>query len=171
MNDVPSLEALLEEQEQLELSNFNYDFVWKLGTSLYQAASKESLPIAIEIRHSEDVVFRVLLPGATIDNFDWTRRKAAVARRFHRSSLYMRVDAQTKGYDLNTRFRLSREDYVASGGGFPLMIRGSSLIGTVSVSGLPDVEDHRLITARLADMLPDQRAPDAVTTAFSKPAC
>ena len=47
-----------------------------------------------------------LLPGATIDNIDWTARKRAVAHRFHRSSLSMRLEAEAKGYDFNKRFRV-----------------------------------------------------------------
>ncbi|WP_313615598.1 heme-binding protein, partial [Rhizobium sp.] len=44
-------------------------------------------------------------------------------------------------------------DYVASGGAFPLTIRGGTLIGSVGVSGLPDVEDHKLVTLCLTEML------------------
>jgi uncharacterized protein (UPF0303 family) len=151
--ETPSLDALRAELAALQLNTFNYDFAWKLGSLIRQRAASQELPVAIEIRHGTDVVFATLLPGATIDNFGWTRRKCAVVHRFHRSSLQVRLESELKGYDFNTRFGLPTSDYVASGGAFPLTIRGGTLIGSVGVSGLPDVEDHKLVTLCLTEML------------------
>lgn len=151
--ETPSLDALRAELATLQLDTFNYDFAWKLGSLIRQRAASQELPVAIEIRHGTDVVFATLLPGATIDNFGWTRRKCAVVHRFHRSSLQVRLEAELKGYDFNTRFGLPAGDYVASGGAIPLIIRGGTLIGSVGVSGLPDVEDHKLVTLCLAEIL------------------
>jgi uncharacterized protein (UPF0303 family) len=95
-------------------------------------------------------VFLALMPGATPDNVDWTHRKAAVVHRFRHSSLYMRVAAEQGGYDFNTRYRLPAAEYAASGGGVPLVVRNAGLIGVAAVSGLPDVDDHRLIVDSLA---------------------
>lgn len=103
--------------------------------------------------HGTDVVFALLMPGATPDNSDWAARKRAVAHRFHKSSLAVRLEAETGGYDFNARFRLPEADFVASGGGVPLMLRGGTLIGTAAVSGLPDVDDHRLVTSALRQLL------------------
>ena len=89
------------------------------------------------------------MPGATPDNPDWTRRKRAVALRFHRSSLAMRLECEQHGWDFSKRFRLPETDYAASGGGFPIIVRGAGVIGAVAVSGLRDVEDHLLAVAAL----------------------
>jgi uncharacterized protein (UPF0303 family) len=153
MHDMPSLEELKEEQGSLELPEFHYDFVWQLGSRLYQRARENDFPVAIEIRHGSDLVFAMLAPGATIDNFDWTRRKSAVVHRFHRSSLFMKLEAQSKNYDFNTRFRLPPEDFAAGGGGVPLLLKGGVFIGSVGISGLPDVQDHKLVTGCLAELL------------------
>lgn len=151
--ETPTLEALRAEQAALHLTTFNYDFAWTLGSLIRQRAASEKLAVAIEIRHGNDVVFASLTEGATIDNFGWTRRKCAVVHRFHRSSLQMRLEAEMKGQDFNARFGLPVSDYVASGGAFPLMIRGGTLIGSAAVSGLPDVEDHNLVTHCLHQLL------------------
>lgn len=151
--DTPSLDELLKEQKELELSSFDYDFVWELGTRLRQRAKSENLPVAIEIRHGSDIVFAVLASGATIDNFDWTRRKCAVVHRFQRSSLAIKLEALSKNYDFNARFRLPPQDYVAGGGGVPLILKGGTFIGSVGVSGLPDLQDHNLITRCLRELL------------------
>ena len=114
-----------------------------------ERASARNLPVAIEISHGMMPVFAALMPGATLDNLAWTVRKRAVAHRFHRSSLAMRLEAEAGPFDFNERFRLSTSDYVASGGGVPLMLRNGTLIGAVAVSGLPDVEDHKLVVEAL----------------------
>ncbi|MBO9112472.1 MULTISPECIES: heme-degrading domain-containing protein [Rhizobium/Agrobacterium group] len=144
-----TLESLATEQQELQLERFDYDFAWALGQEIRARASAENAPVAIEISHGLSPVFTTLLPGATIDNLDWTARKRAVAHRFHKSSLAVRLEAEAGGYDFNDRFRLPNDSFVASGGGFPLIMRGGTLIGTACVSGLPDTDDHRLIVEAL----------------------
>ncbi|MDQ0474750.1 heme-degrading domain-containing protein [Labrys wisconsinensis] len=148
-----SLEDLAAEQEALALDRFDYDFAWKLGAAMRARAAASRAPVAIEIAHGTDLVFSILLPGATPDNSDWAARKRAVANRFHRSSLAMRIEAEEQGYDFNRRFRLPDAAFAASGGGVPLILRSGTLIGTAGVSGLPDVEDHRLIADSLREIL------------------
>lgn len=140
-------DALAAELADLVLPRFDYDIAWQLGCLMREAAL--GLPAAITVAHGTDVVFAVLMPGATLDNSAWAARKRAVAHRFHRSSLAMRLEAEAGDFDFNARYRLAASDYVASGGGVPLMLRGGTLIGTIGVSGLPDVEDHRLAVAAL----------------------
>lgn len=124
----PSLAALAEEQKSLELTKFNYELAWELGKQIRERAYKDKLPVAIEVRHGMDVVFATLVGGATIDNFDWTRRKCAAVHRFHRSSLQLRLEAEEGGYDFNHKFKLPPADYIASGGGVPLIQESIALV-------------------------------------------
>lgn len=149
----PTIESVKAEEAALQVPTFHYDFAWTLGSLIRQKAAERKHPVAVEIRHGNDVVFATLLPGATIDNFGWTRRKCAVVHRFHRSSLRVRLEAEAKGYDFNAKFGLPVTDYVASGGGFPLILQGGTLVGSVAVSGLPDIEDHALIVKSLRELL------------------
>lgn len=149
----PSLEVLADERAQLAIPNFDYASAWELGSLIRRKAVENDLSVAIEVRHGAVVVFATLVGQATIDNFDWTRRKCAAAHRFHRSSLQLRLEAEKGGYDFNQRFRLPPADYVASGGAVPLILTGGTLIGTAAVSGLPDVEDHALVVAALRELL------------------
>ena len=146
-------DRLAVEQQDLLLTHFDYDFAWALGVRMRDLALRTAAPVAITLAHGTAVVFSVLMPGATLDNLDWAARKRAVSHRFHRSSLAMRLEAEAAGYDFNARFRLPETDYAASGGGVPLILRGGTLIGTAAISGLPDVEDHKLVVAALQDLL------------------
>lgn len=148
-----TVESLASEQAALELDRFDYDFAWRLGSAMRELAAARAAPVAITIAHGSDLVFSTLLPGATIDNLEWAARKRAVAHRFHRSSLSLRLESEAGGFDFNRRYRLADAAFAASGGGVPLMQRNGTLIGTAGVSGLPDVEDHALIIAALRTVL------------------
>ncbi|MDB5613967.1 MAG: hypothetical protein JWQ22_1620 [Devosia sp.] len=153
----PSLIDLDTEQNGLELTHFDYATAWILGLRMQLEASARSLPVAIEVSHGNIVVFFALLPGATPDNPDWTRRKRAVALRYHKSSLYMRLLCEQHGWNFHDRFRLPAADFAASGGGVPIMVRGVGVVGAAAVSGLPDVEDHALVVSAIASLIAQPR--------------
>ena len=148
-----SLDALLAEEQELQFPSFSTELAWTLGNRIYQRAKAGSMAIAIEISRNGQQLFFAALPGATPDNAEWIRRKRAVVQRFHHSSLYMSVEAEQKGRPFLQRFGLSEQDYAASGGGFPIFVRNTGCIGAVVVSGLPQLEDHRLVTDAIREAI------------------
>jgi uncharacterized protein (UPF0303 family) len=150
-------EELLAEERRLVIDRFDYDVLWWLGNRIRASASERKLPVAIHITHGLDNAFQTILPGATADNLDWTRRKINAAYRYQHSSLYLRLCAERDRYDFNTRFRRPVADYAASGGGLPLIVRHAGIVGAVAVSGLPDVEDHRLVVEAIDALIADHR--------------
>ena len=153
MTDSNSLAALLAEEQALQFPAFGTDIAWVLGNCLYERAKADNLPIAIEISRNGQQLFFAALPGATPDNAEWIRRKRAVVQRFQHSSLYMSVEAEQKGRPFLQRFGLSEQDYAAAGGGFPIFVRGTGCVGAVVVSGLPQLEDHRLVTDAIREVI------------------
>ena len=153
MNDSNSLDALLAEEQELQFPSFSADVAWTLGSHIYQRAKAASFPIAIEVSRNGQQLFFAALPGATPDNAEWIRRKRAVVQRFHHSSLYMSVEAEVKGRPFLQRYGLSEQDYAAAGGGFPIFVRETGCIGAVIVSGLPQLEDHRLVTEAIRETI------------------
>jgi len=153
MNDSNSLDALLAEEQELQFPSFSADVAWTLGSHIYQRAKAASLPIAIEVSRNGQQLFFAALPGATPDNAAWIRRKRAVVQRFHHSSLYMSVEAEVKGRPFLQRYGLSEQEYAAAGGGFPIFVRETGCVGAVVVSGLPQLEDHRLVTEEIRETI------------------
>lgn len=152
MTDAPTAAQILAEEDRLQLAAFDLDAAWTLGAHLRAIAAREGLPVAIEITHGTTPVFLSLLPGATPDNTHWLRRKRATVLRFQRSSLSMRLLCEERGEAFHSRFGLNPNDFVASGGALPLRVRGTGVVGVAAVSGLPDVEDHRLVVRALTEL-------------------
>lgn len=153
MHTTPTMDDLLAEETELVLARFDYALAWQVGAAIQALAAERKLPIGIEVAHGADPVFLSIMPGATPDNIDWVRRKRSVALRFHHSSLFMRLLCESKGVDFHARYRLPQADFAASGGGVPIFVAGVGVVGAVSVSGLPDVEDHRLVVEALRPLV------------------
>ncbi len=55
------------------------------------------------------------------------------------------------------KYLISSSDYAAHGGAFPLIIRVVGVVGTITVSGLPQQEDHELVVTTLKQFLASSR--------------
>ncbi|MEO8529964.1 MAG: heme-binding protein, partial [Deltaproteobacteria bacterium] len=44
-------------------------------------------------------------------------------------------------------------DYTGAGGAFPLRVKGAGVIGTITVSGVPERDDHMLVVRSIAQFL------------------
>ena len=69
------------------------------------------------------------------------------------SSLRAGQYLQCEGKDLWKDWRLSDADYAAIGGGFPIALKGTGVIGAVACSGLPHEQDHQLLVDALCAVL------------------
>ena len=149
----PTIEELESEERQLVLPRADLLALHMLGRRMADAASERSLPIIIHIRSGERLVFAAALPGSTASNDEWATRKARVAQHFEQSSLLVRLRHERDGEDVNVRHRLPPERFAAHGGAFPLRVADVGVIGTVVVSGLPQVEDHAFVVEQITKHL------------------
>jgi uncharacterized protein (UPF0303 family) len=149
----PSLAELADEEERLQFTGFTADDAWALGSALVAAGRARQLPIAVDITRNRHQLFHAALPGATPDNDSWIRRKTRVVNRFGHSSLYVRQASIERGTTFEEEFGLDPARYAAHGGAFPVLVRGVGPVGVVVVSGLPQVEDHRLVAAAVREHL------------------
>ena len=144
--------ALIAKQEQtLRFEHFNEEDAWRLGSWLRQRAVAQSLPLVIDIRRFGQPLFYSALPGSAPDNAEWARRKGNVVARFYRSSYGLGLELQGKNATIESKFGLTLNEYAAHGGAFPLIVKGVGLIGSATVSGLPQRADHELVVEALAE--------------------
>jgi uncharacterized protein (UPF0303 family) len=146
--------AVVRKQEAIALfSAFNEETAFDLGSALYTLARSKRSPVAINIKTSERVLFHAAMPGATPDNDQWVRRKSNVVLRFHQSSLLYGQSMAEKGRAIGPEWGLDPLDYAGHGGSFPIRVKNAGVIGAVTVSGLPQLDDHRMIIEALEQFL------------------
>jgi uncharacterized protein (UPF0303 family) len=148
--DVTDLEA---EFAGLHLARFDETTALQLGQILVDLALADDLPVVIDIRTCDRTLFHAGLPGSAPLNDLWARRKSNTALMFQLPSLLVGRRNQTKGETLD-RNGLSSGDYADHGGAVPIRVKGAGVVAVVTVSGLPQVEDHKLAVRGLRALLP-----------------
>jgi uncharacterized protein (UPF0303 family) len=151
MEDI--LETLLQEEQSLQFSSFNEETAWELGCRLVNKAAQDQLPITIDITLNGRQLFHVSRPGASTDNDEWVKRKVRLVNRFGHSSYYMGQFLKSQGKPIEEVFLLPESEYAPHGGCFPVIVKGTGAVGTVTVSGLAQEEDHRLVVQAIAEYL------------------
>ncbi|WHT17684.1 heme-degrading domain-containing protein [Crossiella sp. CA-258035] len=146
-----TLDELTEQELDLQFDRFDNDTAWELGTHLVGAARAAALPVVVAIHRNGQRLFHAALPGTSADNDAWVERKARVVARFGHSSFLIGEQCRAKGSTFEETMRLDPDVYAAHGGSFPVTVRGVGVVGSITVSGLPQVEDHRFVVAQLTE--------------------
>jgi uncharacterized protein (UPF0303 family) len=145
-DDLTGLIAHLEEQEQrLVFDRFDNTDALALGALLVDLAASRDLPVAVDIRRGTQQLFHAALPGSTTDNDHWIQRKVRVVERYGASSYLVGRRLAANDRQLDAGMGVDPRDYAAHGGAFPVRIRDVGIVGVVTVSGLPQADDHALV--------------------------
>ncbi|HET9109706.1 MAG TPA: heme-degrading domain-containing protein [Ktedonobacterales bacterium] len=146
-----ALTALLREEETLQFSVFDNVMAWRVGSRLVEMATERGLGVTIDIRRNGQQLFHCALPGTSADNDEWIKRKNRVVNRYGHSSLYVGMRYRSQGTTFEEKSRLNPDEYAAHGGAFPIIIARVGVVGTVTVSGLAQEEDHQLVVSALRE--------------------
>ena len=152
-DDDDLLARLLAEEDELQFAAFTNDTAWELGQELVAAARRDGLAVTVDIRRGEQQLFHCALAGTAADNDEWIERKNRVVRRFGHSSFYVGTACRLEGESFAEKFLLDPTLFAAHGGAFPVIVRDVGVVGTVTVSGLPQADDHRLVVSVLRAFL------------------
>ncbi len=147
------LERIAGQERRLRFERFDAGTAWELGSRLKATAEAKGAALVIDVSLCGRQLFHYAMPGTTPDNADWARRKRNTVLRFHRSSYAVGLSFQRQGTTLEAKTGAPSSDYATHGGGFPILLPDGTCIGAITVSGLPQREDHELIVAVLAEYL------------------
>lgn len=147
------LEELLGQERELQFDRFSNEDALRLGMRLVEKAQAQGKSITVDICRNGQQLFHAALPGTSADNDAWIRRKNNVVNRYGHSSLFVGTQFRAKGTTFEQSSRLDPDKYAAHGGAFPVSVREVGVIGTVTVSGLPQTEDHAFVVAVLREFL------------------
>ena len=138
------LKKLEQEEQELQFARFSNEDAVALGLSLYETAKEKKLPVTIDITRNGHQLFHLSMPGTSPNNDQWVARKIKLVSRVGMSSYHVNVFLRSLGMTLEERFELSHFEYAAHGGCFPVILKGTGQIGTVTISGLTQEDDHAL---------------------------
>lgn len=142
-----------EQEERLQFETFNNNDAWNIGSAIALRAIEENLPIAIDITLNGYQLFRYGCIGSNLHNDKWMKRKMNTVNTVHKSSIHAGAILALNELDMKNNWYLDPMEYAQVGGGFPIIIRGTGVVGTICVSGLPDYLDHQVIIDALEEYL------------------
>jgi uncharacterized protein (UPF0303 family) len=143
---------LLAEESLLKLSTLSNKEAIEIGEIATDLGRERKLPIAVEVRIGDWIIYHASLEGSKPENHWWISRKAAVVNLKQHSTMYERVSAEERGIDWHSENNLQDETHAIHGGAIPL-ITGDGFKGILIISGLPQVEDHLLAVEVLTEFL------------------
>ena len=144
---------LLGEEQFFTFDNLTPENALEIGEIAKSLGVLKSLPIAVEVRLGDWIIYHASLPGSTVENQGWIDRKARVVMLKHHSTMYEKVNAQERGIDWHKENNLLDETHAIHGGGLPLITKDQGFVGVLLISGLPQVEDHVLGVEVLTEFL------------------
>ena len=146
------IQIIIQEQA-LRFASFSEDDAWTLGSQMRQAAAARKLPLVIDIRIAGRKLFFTALPGTVPENEDWVQRKINVVMRQHKSSYRVGLELLQNNKVLDESQGVLPIDYAPHGGCFPIHIVGVGVVGTITVSGIPQRDDHGFVVEQLCMFL------------------
>jgi uncharacterized protein (UPF0303 family) len=146
------LERVELQERELQLRHMDEQMAWEIGVRLRTMAEERGLAIVVDVRRFGQPLFYTALKGTTPDNVSWVHRKSNVVARFHRSSYAVGLHMKMRNDSLEAR-GLPISEYATHGGSFPLAVKGAGIVGSVTVSGLPQRADHELVVEALCGIL------------------
>ena len=151
------LSQLEREHSSLRFEMFNSDMAIAIGQKLLERAKEEKLSITIDICMGKQQLFHCALEGTNEENDRWVMRKNRVVLKFQKSSYYISLLLKSKNTTIEDYYKLDSKDYAPYGGAYPIMDMEGEVLGTITVSGLPDHEDHRVVTETIKWFLNKKR--------------
>ena len=147
-----SSKQLLDEEQILRLDSLSNSDAVEIGEIATQIGKARNLPIAVQVRIGEWIVYHASLEGSKPENDWWINRKVAVVMLRKHSTMYERVFAEERGVDWHKENNLEDDTYAIHGGAIPLNTN-EGYKGILIISGLPQVEDHLFAVEVLTEFL------------------
>jgi uncharacterized protein (UPF0303 family) len=146
------LARLALQEQRLQCDAFDQTTAWALGNRIKSLSEEAGVALAIEIRIAKETVFFYAMPGTSPGNADWARRKRNAVELLHTSSYALGLKLGKEGSSLQAKQGLPLRDFATHGGSFPIRVRGVGVVGVLTVSGIPQREDHGMVVRALAEL-------------------
>ena len=110
---------IAEQERRLVFDRFDEATAFAIGSLIRERGLADKMPIVVELRLWDRLLFYAALPSSTASNGDWVRRKLNVVKMFQKSTYRMVLEEQRPDRTFKPGVGLSATEYVLAGGGFP----------------------------------------------------
>jgi len=148
-NRTVPLDTLRRQEEALQFTSFDSDTALVIGNRIVEMAKADQVAVTVDVSVNRNPLFFHAMSGTSPNNVEWIRRKSNLVNRTGHASFFMHVQAVDRGLDYDNLPTFDPKDFAAHGGAFPIVLKGTGLIGTITVSGLAGVDDHALVVRAL----------------------
>lgn len=135
--------------KKIELDNFNNHIGLEMGLAVVNLAKERNQKVAVKIERLNHTIFLFVDDDLPADKHLWLKRKANVAKHFEESSLSVKTDLTIENMTIEGTFALTNKKHLAKGGAIPVFVKNAGMIAIITVSGLHDEEDHKIIIEAL----------------------
>ena len=105
---------LINEEQILTLPSLDLAGALEIGEIAKSLGMARNLPIALEVRLGDRIIYHASLPGSKPENDWWMSRKARVVMLKHHSTMYERVSAEERGVDWHKENNLLDETLLST---------------------------------------------------------
>lgn len=141
------------ELDNLIFDAFNSETALNIGTYIIDTAKKNRYTITVDISVFNHQLFHFSFDGTTPDKDLWVKRKRNVVQHFFTSSIYIAKKLERDGTCLADKYGLPTDQYSATGGSVPIIVKHTGVIGAITVAGLKPEEDHDLVISSIKKYL------------------
>jgi uncharacterized protein (UPF0303 family) len=143
-------ERLGKEEEELTFTSFSHRDAWNLGTLIVEKSKNNPQPLGLEIYLNGLLIFRYFPDGITRDHEFWLARKHRTVMLREMSSLRLKYMAEENGSKI-IDWKLDPNDYFLGGGGYPIKIKNTGMIGLILATGTNDIDEHNSIVSAIRE--------------------
>jgi uncharacterized protein (UPF0303 family) len=144
-----SLATIARQEQALQFTSFDNDAALAIGNRIVEQAKADKVAVTVDVTVNRNPLFFHAMAGTSPNNADWIRRKSNLVNRTGHASFWVHTQAVERGQDFDNLPTFDSKDYAAHGGSFPIVVKGTGQIGTITVSGLAGVDDHARVVRAL----------------------
>jgi len=155
----PPIDVIKRQEQALQFASFDNDAALAIGNRIIEQAKADKVAVTVDITVDRNPLFFHAMAGTSPNNIDWIRRKSNLVNRTGHASFYTHVEAASAGRDFDNLPTFDPKDFAAHGGSFPIVVKGTGQIGTITVSGLAGIDDHAMAVRALKWYLKQDDVP------------
>ena len=147
------------QEKMLRAEHFCHKDMLSLGNFVVSEAERQGVSVAVSVtKPGGAIVYQHLMEGTGAGNQNWIRRKTNVCAETEHCTLRSWAKEVLTGETLYD-WGMNDDDYVFSGGAFPIRLTSGEFAGILSISGFAHFKDHQFGVDCLAKWLGTEGVP------------